>query len=79
MAPAKYLVDTNAIIDYLGGKLPDSGKIFIDGIIKISLIKLPDAIIAATAISQQSTLITRNISDFRTIKKLEILNPHAII
>lgn len=129
MAPAKYLVDNNAIIDYLGGKLPDAGSIFIDEIIKISLIsvsskiellgfnttrknselladfvsemnlveltsevvevainirknhsiKLPDAIIAATAISQDSILITRNVSDFRTIKNLQIPNPHAII
>ena len=40
-------------------------------------IKLPDAIIAATAILQKRTLITRNIQDFSNIKGLRILNPHT--
>jgi predicted nucleic acid-binding protein len=35
-------------------------------------IKLPDAIIAATAIYTNSTLITRNIKDFSKIKELNI-------
>ncbi|WP_257669822.1 type II toxin-antitoxin system VapC family toxin [Parapedobacter tibetensis] len=39
-------------------------------------IKLPDAIIAATALSKNLTLITRNTSDFKKIKGLELLNPH---
>ncbi len=33
MAQAKYLIDTNAIIDYLGGKLPHSGMEFLEKII----------------------------------------------
>ena len=129
MAQEKYLIDTNAIIDYLGNRLPDSGMTFMEGIIlksslisiisKIELlgfktthkhsqilgdfidemtlveltseiadatiqirknynIKLPDSIIAATAISHNTILITRNISDFKAIKKLKILNPHSI-
>jgi hypothetical protein len=36
-------------------------------------IKLPDAIIAATALYTNSTLITRNIKDFSKIKDLNIL------
>ncbi|SEL54091.1 hypothetical protein SAMN05421740_106223 [Parapedobacter koreensis] len=39
-------------------------------------IKLPDAIIAATAIVQKCTLITRNIQDFSNIKGLRLINPH---
>jgi len=39
-------------------------------------IKLPDAIIAATAIVQKRTLITRNIQDFSNIKGLRVINPH---
>jgi predicted nucleic acid-binding protein len=38
-------------------------------------IKLPDAIIAATAIEHNLTLLTRNISDFTGIKNLALLNP----
>jgi predicted nucleic acid-binding protein len=41
-------------------------------------IKLPDALIAATAIFYNLVLITRNISDFKTIEGLEIINPHTI-
>jgi len=38
-------------------------------------IKLPDAIIASTAIEKDLTLVTRNVSDFNDINKLEIFNP----
>ena len=40
-------------------------------------IKLPDAIIAATALVYGLTLITRNVKDFQTIPGLDILNPWA--
>ncbi len=36
--------------------------------------KLPDAIIAATALVHRLTLVTRNISDFKNIKRLEVQN-----
>jgi predicted nucleic acid-binding protein len=38
-------------------------------------IKLPDAIIAATAIMNGFTLLTRNIADFKNIAELRIQNP----
>jgi predicted nucleic acid-binding protein len=38
-------------------------------------IKLPDAIIAATSIFHNLTLLTRNIGDFKNIEKLSLLNP----
>ncbi|MDK2412536.1 type II toxin-antitoxin system VapC family toxin [Aphanizomenon sp. PH219] len=38
-------------------------------------IKLPDAIIAATAINQDAFLVTRNIGDFKGITGLKIENP----
>ena len=41
-------------------------------------IKLPDAIIATTAIHNKLILITRNVSDFDKVEGLEILNPHSI-
>ncbi|RYY37763.1 MAG: type II toxin-antitoxin system VapC family toxin [Sphingobacteriaceae bacterium] len=119
LAPRKaYLIDTNAIIDYLGNELlepaseqiseiintefnisviteievlghPSANENIIDFIsmsysIQLSekiiqktidirksyKIKLPDAIIAATAISNELILVTRNVS--------ELLNPHEI-
>jgi predicted nucleic acid-binding protein len=44
-------------------------------ICKRSKIKLPDAIIAATAIVGGMTLLTRNVADFRNIDGLLYLNP----
>ncbi|WP_217355269.1 type II toxin-antitoxin system VapC family toxin [Aphanizomenon sp. UHCC 0183] len=38
-------------------------------------IKLPDAIIAATAVNQDAFLVTRNIGDFKGITGLKIENP----
>lgn len=38
-------------------------------------IKLPDAIIAATALVNNLTLLTRNISDFKKVVGLDIFNP----
>ena len=119
----QYLMDTNAVIDYLDNKLPDKSADFIDGIVQqISVItrmellswqnatskqikvlqdfinrsvvfgleeniilktielrmkykiKLPDAIIAATALCYNMTLITRNSEDFQIIKELKIIN-----
>ncbi len=39
--------------------------------------KLPDAIIAATALVYDLILITRNTSDFKSIEGLEVLDPFA--
>lgn len=41
-------------------------------------IKLPDAIIAATALVHGLTLITRNTSDFSKIAGLKIIDPHLL-
>jgi len=45
---------------------------------KRSRIKLPDAIIAATAQIENLVLVTRNTGDFRNIPGLELLNPWDI-
>ncbi len=127
----KYLLDSNAAIDYIGGKLPVKAVAWLDGIIEADVsvsvinrieilgfkpsdpsdfipfdellktvdiiglheeiilqaieirrghkIKLPDAIVAATALTLQLTVITRNIADFQKILDLEIVNPHDVI
>ncbi len=56
-------------------------KIIIDQTIllrKSYRIKLPDAIIAATAIVSDHTLISRNTKDFEKIHGLKILNPYNL-
>ncbi|MBB3055838.1 hypothetical protein FHS11_002257 [Mucilaginibacter gotjawali] len=56
----------------------DLNGIVVDNTISICKsrkIKLPDAIIAATAFVNDITLITRNISDFKGINGLKLLNP----
>ena len=41
-------------------------------------IKTPDAIIAATALAYNYTLITNNEKDFSNIKGLKVINPHKL-
>ena len=44
---------------------------------KSAAIKVPDAIIAATARIYRATLITRNTDDFKNLEDLDIRNPFA--
>ena len=41
-------------------------------------IKLPDAVIAATALVHSLSLITRNTDDFKSIPGLTVVNPHDL-
>jgi len=41
-------------------------------------IKLPDAIIAATALAHQLTLVSRNTDDFKNVPGLTVVNPHLV-
>jgi len=126
----QYLIDTNAVIEFLGGTLPASGSNWLDNIIEekshhLSIINqiellgfngssaemqtleefidatnvlplsdavaqktiqlrrahkinLPDAIIAATALSNNLTLITRNIKDFQHVQELICLDSYQL-
>ena len=129
MGQPHYLMDTNAIIDYLAEKIPAAGMVFMNEVMntmpqvsvitkiealgfnapdeyyrlltrfmedvrilnltdtivetcihlrKICRIKLPDAIIAATAIVYDFTLITHNISDFKSVPGLHLTNPYSL-
>ena len=42
-------------------------------------IKLPDAIIAATALTENLVLVTRDISDFKNVPGIELLNPWDLV
>ncbi|MFP5042144.1 type II toxin-antitoxin system VapC family toxin [Parasediminibacterium sp. JCM 36343] len=46
---------------------------------KANRIKLPDAIIAATAIVYDLTLLSRNTSDFKNIENIKMVNPWKIV
>ena len=123
----KFLIDTNIIIDNIGGKLHGDAKDFVNkleliisAVTKIEILGWPgatkeqlkplysliniaevlpitdeiidktisirqnkktalgDAIIAATAIVNNLTLITRNVKDFKNITELKILNPNDL-
>lgn len=129
MEHPQYLIDTNAVIDYSGKKLPVTGMAFMNNIIdavpnisvitKIKLLgfntsveyyqtltdfindsvvidlvssvidksidirkiyktKLPDTIIAATALVNNLVLVTRNIPDFKNINRLQLTNPYEV-
>ena len=41
-------------------------------------IKLPDAIIAATALVHNLTLLSRNVGDFKQVYGLTLINPHEM-
>lgn len=129
MEQAQYLIDSNAVIDYLGNRLTISGMNFMSGVVdeipnvsvitKIEVlgfntpdehyttltnfindstvidlshnvveacivlrkkykIKLPDAIIAATALVYNLILISHNISDFKDIEGLQVIDPYSV-
>ena|SRR6184192_2730331 len=46
---------------------------------KRSRLKLPDAVIAATALVNRLTLISRNTSDFKKVTSLQLLDPFSEI
>jgi len=124
----QYLIDSNAVIDYLSGKLIPNGMTFMNGFVnavpKVSVItkievlgyntspvayqiltdfmddsdilelsesvaiqtielrkqyksRLPDAIIAATALVHGFELISRNTGDFKNIMGLTVVDPYT--
>lgn len=126
----RYILDTNAVIDYVGDKLPQNSALLMDKLVNdelnISIIvkietlgfngedsemqklkdflsiakifyvedlianttinlrkiyrklNLGDAIIAATALANNLTLISRNTKDFEDISGLTCINPYEL-
>ena len=66
----------NFINDALIIELEQPIKLKTADIRKVHRIKLPDAIIAATALVNGLILITRNSKDFEQIADLEVINPY---
>ena len=67
---------TNFISEVIIFGLEKDVKIGTADIRKAHNIKLPDAIIAATAKVHRLKLITRNVEDFKKVRSLEIINPY---
>ena len=65
----------NFINDSLVIELDREIKLKTADIRKLYKVKLPDAIIAATAVINDYTLLTRNTKDFKSIEHLKMLNP----
>lgn len=65
----------NFINDALVLELEQPIKLKTADIRKVHKIKLPDAIIAATALVYDLTLLSRNASDFSNITDIKIINP----
>ena len=72
------LLDTNTAVYYLNASLSEIADMAIS-IRRKQKIKLPDAVIAATALEYGYTLISRNDADFRNIPGLLYLNPFTDI
>jgi len=70
-------------ITVIGDFIRDARVIELDPEVKIKTadirktfgLKMPDAIIAASALVHNLTLLTRNVSDFKKIPQLNIINP----
>jgi predicted nucleic acid-binding protein len=45
---------------------------------KATKLKVPDALIAATALSENASLITRNSTDFKNIAGLQVIDPTTL-
>lgn len=68
----------NFINDAFVIEIEQSIKLKTANIRKLYHVKLPDAIIAATALTYELTLITRNIKDFEKIEGLKIISPYNL-
>lgn len=72
--------DLKILHDFVGDamvfELEKDIKLKTANIRKTHKIKLPDAIIAATALTYDFTLLTRNVKDFKNISDLKVINPY---
>jgi len=73
--------DINTIKTFISGsyiyQLDGDIKLQTIEIRKRAKLKLPDAIIAATALVHDKVLITRNVSDFNKISDIKLFDPFA--
>lgn len=72
------IVLNNFITDSSVIELEQSIKLKTAELRKLHKIKLPDAIIGATALVYDLTIITRNTSDFKNIEGIKLVNPFEL-
>ena len=75
------MIDTNVVLDFMGNKLAPKARIALSKIIdvrRVFKIQLPDAVIAATALIHNFTLVTSNTKDFKNISGLDVINPNDL-
>ncbi|HDR51686.1 MAG TPA: type II toxin-antitoxin system VapC family toxin [Mariniphaga anaerophila] len=79
--PGATNTQTNILLNFIGESeiyhLEESVILKTIEIRKTYRVKLPDAIIAATALINNFSLVTRNTNDFDRIEQLEVINPHS--
>ena len=72
----------STLVDFFDcANIINMNDVVVEATIKIRqnrFVKLPDAIIAATALTHDFTLITRNTKDFNKITGLKVVNPHEV-
>ncbi|TDB61346.1 PIN domain-containing protein [Arundinibacter roseus] len=73
----KLPLDTNTLLDVFTIEVAGHNLAKTIEIRRKHKIKLPDAIIAATALVHHLTLVTNNVSDFARIENLLVVNPFA--
>lgn len=79
-APAAVLQGLQDFLD-LGHQYPLSNEVARQTILirrALSKLKTPDAIIAATALVHHHTLLSRNLSDFKNIPALTVIDPYTL-
>jgi predicted nucleic acid-binding protein len=69
-----FLIDTNVVIDFSHGIFPENAKKFLSKIKEYYSVHRPCRDGACTV----STLLTRNVNDFKNIDNLDIVNPHEM-
>ncbi len=69
MEQPQCLIDTNAVIDYLGSRLPASGMDFMNKVI--------DAVPNVSVVTKIEVL-GFNAPDFKNIDRLQVIDPHNL-
>jgi predicted nucleic acid-binding protein len=73
----RWLLDSNVLIDALAG-LPHGVRVFQEARKRLVRIKIPDALIAASADTAQAVVVTRNTGDFQRVPGLTVVHPDNV-
>ncbi|MBM4356006.1 MAG: type II toxin-antitoxin system VapC family toxin [Deltaproteobacteria bacterium] len=76
MSGSRLLLDTNVVLYVLGGRIAEpafeqGADLMVSFVTELEVLRLPDALIAATAFERSAILVT-NDSDFRKVPGLTV-------